>query len=72
MNKYRKTILKIERSDKRLHFIKYIMVAEGVEKFGVAGCVVEDVLKSWDDGKIFDLNEFMAILSSKKKFKMKN
>ena len=65
--------MKIERSDKRLKFVKHIMVAEGVEKLGISGCVDEQLVKQWDKGEMYDLVQFREKFDKKyiKKLKKK-
>lgn len=59
LKKYRSYILLIERSDKKLLFIKNMMVTEGIEKFGLSNCVPKKVAKCWDKGRILNLREFI-------------
>lgn len=61
LKKYRNYILLIERTDKKLLFIKNMMVVEGIEKFGLGNCVQKRVAKLWDKGRIFDLKELLQI-----------
>lgn len=70
LKKYRKLILRIDRSDKRLRFVKHVMVAEGVEKYGISGCVDEQLVKQWDKGEMYTLVEFREKFDKKYKKKL--